>query len=127
MPNETFVCGDCQTVRPAQTSGGTGYATIPNENNKKVCYSCADKRQLADLSTSQEFVAHLSGDGKRLTTWSGGSLARVVEERELKGIGWHGSSQTYVRAVTEDGVVWYGRGAGRGMSIRIHRSKRHVA
>lgn len=56
IEQETFFCADCQKDYPIQHNGGTGYAGLPDGN--RVCYSCADKRQVEDLKDrSKPFVA----------------------------------------------------------------------
>lgn len=128
LPPTCADCGKDFPVLPKNHIGGTGYAILPN--GAHVCYSCADARQREDLKTADKFGAYLSGDGKRITTWTGGELARVVGEGQSQ-TGWHGSNITYVNAVAPDGSLWYGKGGGRGMCIVIRRRKakggaRHV-
>jgi hypothetical protein len=118
------VCDDCgqAIVRPAD-SCGTGYATT--RDGRVVCYPCADTRErkaLTDLEPGQPFGAYLSGDGRAVTTWTGGLLATVTR---LAGhrTGFHRSEIVYVRAVTLDGKRLHGRGAGRGMLLTIRACK----
>ncbi len=71
------------------------------------------------------YVCYLSSDGKTLTTWTGDELARVTRETSSR-TGWQRSSMTHIRAVAPDGSQWHGKGAGRGMCLKIHRVKRHA-
>lgn len=116
-------CSKCDVklpVHPTGYVGGTGYATLAD--GSKVCHACADAIQREDLRHATVFAGYLSDDGKHVTTWTGGILATVMRESVSK-TGWHGSSITHIRAVTPEGIRWYGKGAGRGICIRIHRAK----
>lgn len=113
-------CGAAFPIHPAGYSGGTGYAS--HADGSKVCYSCADTEQRAELTTANVYGVYLSGDGKSLTTWTGGKLATVTHESDAK-TGFYGSTIRSVRAVTPDGSHWYGKGRGRGMCLTVRRNK----
>lgn len=111
----------------------TGYArmhkgcTVPSTGKRiraggRACYSCTDECQRRDMALADVFLCYLASDGRTMTTWTGGQLARVTSETTSR-TGWYRSRITHVRAVAPDGSVWYGKGAGRGMFIRIHRAK----
>jgi len=118
-------CDDCGTafpIHPAGQCGGTGYADCPNDG-KRVCYPCADKRQVVELKDrSQPFTGYLSEGCERFTTWTGGTLGRVVALTEARS-GFHGSRQTIVRVRDVHGALWHGRGAGAGMCITLRPMK----
>jgi hypothetical protein len=103
-----FRCHDCHEVKPVQHSGGTGYARCNDPDGEHlVCYACADKRQTADLITHKKFTAYISGDGHRLTTWTGGNLGRVfLGERHP----WS-RERHYLTARDVHGQRWHGTGA----------------
>jgi hypothetical protein len=117
-PGHCADCGKAFPDHPRGFVGAAGYAAT--RDGKYICYDCANKRDRAQMAEASSYVAYLSGDGKKLTTWPGGELARVTSERVAPG-GF--SKLTYVRAVALDGTEWYGKGAGRGMVLRIHRAK----
>lgn len=112
----TTTIGDCgHSVEP--TGIGTGYATTLD--GRKLCYACADEAQRAEMATSERFVAYVSSDGKRVTTWTGGELARVTASwQDMAG------RRRYVRAVDPSGARWHGVGpveTGDYVSLRRNR------
>lgn len=66
-------------------------------------------------------VGYLSGDGKRVTTWSGGTLVAVAVHYERR-VGF-GGARTYWNAIDSDGCRWYGSSAGTGMVTTMRRAK----
>lgn len=106
---------------PKAGIGGTGYA-IHNDAGERICYNCANANERAEMTRAAVYVAYLSGDGSKIATWPGGELARVFRESESR-TGWQGSKITHIRARAFDGSLWYGKGAGRGMVMRIRRAK----
>jgi|688.fasta_scaffold30353_18 hypothetical protein len=112
----SFECCDCHTVKPVQTSGGTGYACLPDGG--LCCYPCTDVRERADLLTRDKVCQYVSGDGKRLTTWTGGDLGRVsLGERHP----WS-RERFYVSATDCHGQRWHGTGAP-GMWANLKKCK----
>lgn len=112
---------DCGHVPTVDAGVGTGYARHA-VTNKTMCYGCADSQAAADMSAEDKYGAYLSGDGKNITTWSGGVLARVTYEGKAR-TGFHDSEITYLRARDANGATWYGRNGGRGMCVTIKRAK----
>lgn len=104
VPGVFFRCHDCHAVKPVQTSGGTGYAYI---NDALICYACADKREAADLLTADRFTGYVSGDGRHLTTWTGGKLGTL----SLGAFHPWSRDRQYVRAHDLHGQSWHGTGA----------------
>lgn len=108
------ICCDCGKAIDAPNSCGTGYAVLPD--GKPVCYSCADKRQREELKDrSGPFTAYLSGDGQRITTWTGGELMRITSSRPCKptrdSFTHDVKSYRSVRARDVHGNDWSGRGS----------------
>ena len=141
-PTYPVICADCGKPidRPEGTAVGTGYATVPGPSGKLwdgnevandvryVCYPCADVRErndLAALKPGEAFGAYLAADGKHLTTWTGGVLARITSETTSR-TGFHGTKLTHIQAVTPDGKRLHGKGSGRSMFIRIRAAKEPV-
>jgi hypothetical protein len=137
MPNQTNItngtapkhadstCTDCGADLPKHPPGycgGSGYAITPE--NRRICYACADKRQVADLlDRSKPFCAYLSTSGLTITTWTGGKLMTVTRETDWRIFGSRHSVGSCVSAVDVHGKRWHGRGAGRGMAINLRPSK----
>lgn len=121
-------CADCGATFPrlaVGASGPSGYAI--RWNGERICYPCSDVSERAAFAVFDVFIAYVSGDGKSITTWPGGFLARVTYmSRTSSGFGSlpgrRGSVYT-ISAIAPDGSEWYGRNAGPGMSIRLRRKK----
>jgi hypothetical protein len=96
----------------------TGRATLPD--GRHVCYDCADAWQREELRTVRSFTAYLTDEGRTISTWSGGTLGRVVQSGT--GSAGYCGTATYVQVVDCHGQRWHGRGPGVGMYIRLRRS-----
>jgi hypothetical protein len=112
------ICDDCG-ADCIPNGCATGYAQTVD--GRTICYPCADALQRAELAVADSFCGYMSGDGRRITTWTGGSLATVTQRARHRG-GFGGDYWTF-RAVSPDGARWYGRGAGPEMFARLKRSK----
>ena len=112
-------CGHAPTV----TDGiGTGYAR--DAEGKRYCYECADNNQREAMARETDIYAYVSGDGKRITTWTGGHLANVTGSRmETRYTPTGGYYRRYYYWARENGRDWYGIGEGPGMHVRIRRVK----
>lgn len=107
---------DCGHIRVRPDGIGTGYATDP-ATGLTMCYTCADVRQLADMATADTITAYLSQDERHVTTWTGGTLARVLSVNDSPG-----NRRKYVRAVDDNGVHWRGTGPREsGTYVTLHR------
>jgi hypothetical protein len=134
-------CLDCGASFPEWkpgTSGGVGYAILRNPDGARVCYPCAEERERSDFAKADSFLCYLSGDwieerrgcgtarrlvNARLTTWTGGTLARVEAcWSAAVGYGWK-PRRYYFRAIAPDGSRWHGTSPGPGMYARARRSK----
>jgi len=80
------------------------------------------RERRAMLEGPGTFTCYLSGDGQHVTGWKGNVLGHVTRETE-SDTGWHRSTLTHIRVTDCHGNEWHGKGAGRGMAIRLHRSK----
>lgn len=112
-----FRCHDCSEVKPVQTNGGTGYA-VCDEGKHLVCYACADKRETADMLTSDRFTAYVSPDGRSITTWTGGKLGTV----SFGGRHPWSRERHYITARDVHGQHWHGTGA-QGMYCNLRKCK----
>lgn len=121
-PVRILDCGHSPTpgVKP-----GTGYACT--RDGVTLCYSCSDEHERQAMreaagTPGAAFLAYVSTDGKSLTTWPGGILARVTGHT-VSRTGWNRSQIHRWWAVSPDGAHWYGSNAGEGMCIGIRRVK----
>ncbi len=114
-------CADCSAaiVPPPGGTGAAGYARLPDGG--AVCYPCADSRQRIEIATADRYSGYLSADGRTVTTWTGGALARVVSATRHRG--GFGGEWWSVAAGTSDGARWYGRGGGPGMFLNLRRCR----
>ena len=112
-------CGHEPTPGKFSTGSATDHA------GRTMCYPCADSAQAADMATlgTRRISLYLSSDGKNITTWTGGVMARVTEHGASNRAGFYGSSIHYIRARDVDGVMWFGKNGGPGMSITLTRAK----
>ena len=107
---------------PSRASGiGTGYAVTGE--GRIICYSCADDKERQHVEQFNDWGGYLSMDGTAVTTWSGGKIMRTTGVW-TSGDKWSLAGRlTYVNAVDDQGKSWFGKGAGKGMCILMHRIK----
>lgn len=122
---ETLDCGHV-LITPEDTAatgtGGTGYGLSPD--GRAHCYLCCHVRDLEVMDARGRVDAYLSSDGRTITNWPGGILAFVTREWETPAGGFCGRTRiTRVWARDTHGRMWHGRGPGRGMYLRLHRSR----
>jgi hypothetical protein len=110
---------DCCGAACIPTGCTTGYGKTPD--GRRLCFPCCDQWQRLDFSAADKFSAYVSGDGKAVTTWTGGKLAIVAGMSRHRG-GFGGEYFT-VQAVAPNGARWYGRGGGAGMYVNLRRAK----
>lgn len=112
---------DCGHEPSEHTESTTGYGV--DSAGKKHCYACCLAQDIESLRTEQHWTAYLASDGKSLTTWPGGHLARITWSAVRKvGFGWK-PSRVYWNAIDVHGQRWHGTSPGPGMYARMHRSK----
>lgn len=119
--NTTARILDCGHNPTPDSKPGTGYA-YDGESGRTLCYACADTLDRERMAASASHVAYVSTDGRTLTTWSGGKLARVTGHTETR-TGFHGSTVHRYWAKDDSGGTWYGSNGGTGMVIQIRRIK----
>lgn len=114
---------DCGHEPSPHSDFTTGTAHTPD--GREICWTCADSEQAHELETADAFTGYLSCDGRNITTWSGGVLARVIDLNTTAGYTPSGGRFERVSTwvTTADGARWYGRGPGRGMYHTIRRSR----
>lgn len=98
----------------------TGYATLPD--GRRVCYSCADDLQRDDVRDAQpgdRITLYESSDGTRITTWTDGTVMRVLRHGARHNFS---RERRYVTAIDELGRVWSGTSApGMWATLRLTR------
>ncbi len=105
---------------PHESNVGTGVCGLPD--GREVCYECGDAWQRAAMATEDHVTGYLTTDG-RITTWSGGTLARVTSQVSRK-VGFGHSTRIYLKAVDPTGKKWHGTSAGPGMYANLRASVR---
>ena len=118
-----FRCSQCKVAKPLDMGSFTpGYALT--QSDEFICYACADDNQRASLVTGRDgpIYAYVSSDGRRVTTWTGGTLGDVIEYGESRA-GWGGSTIARFRVRDVHGQLWTGRGAGRGIACTLRPMK----
>lgn len=110
------------------TDHGRAFATgaARTADGRRICYACADDEQRADMLTEPRFVAYLSSDQRRVTTWTGGTLGAVTRYTTDAGR-WSTFGivhRCYVRVTDVHGNHWTGTGpVENGDYVRLRRIK----
>jgi hypothetical protein len=125
IDGETLDCGHVLVV-PEDTKksgcGGTGYGRT--QEGKTRCYTCCLADDILRIARGEPMFAYLSSDGKAVTNWPGGMLMSVTRAWETSAGGFaRQTTITRVHARDEFGGLWFGRGPGRGMYIRMRKAK----
>lgn len=104
-----------------------GYARIGGARGRRICYDCANAREVAALQTATTYAAYMGGipEGdyrpRSLSTWTGHHLALITWcERRRHNIG---GFLYYFRARDVHGAYWYGTSPGPNMYARMRRAK----
>ena len=115
-------CHDTLPVMPVNHTGGTGYAVLRDPPEARICYGCADTRERLAMRKDDKIFAYLSADQARITTWTGGVLARVTWVSFPKRVGF--GRRQYVNAIDATGQKWHGSGpVDSGSYVRLTRTK----
>lgn len=121
----------CGHLPTSDAGCGTGYA-ITHDTNERICYDCANAREVADLLTADRYVAYLKvpehtptsqprHPKASLTTWTGCTLARV--SRLTKSHHNIGGYLYHFNATDVHGQQWYGTSPGPDMYARMRKCK----
>ncbi len=110
-------CGHVPTFPRSELT--TGYGTNPT-TGKRSCFECCNKDEVESLKTASHYVAYISSDRMRLTTWTGDTLTRITHLES----NWHniGGKLYRFRAVDVHGQHWYGTSPGPGMYARMRKN-----
>lgn len=101
-------------------SGAAGYATT--EAGLKICYECAARHEIAAFAKARKYTAYLSGDGAKVTTWTGAMLATVISTHPTKRRSADGGFLQSIKAKDSNGALWVGLTAP-GMCVNLRRMK----
>ncbi len=128
-----FTCADCGEekchVNP-NGCGGTGYATVRDGGvEKKVCYDCIGKREIADMIETGRAVLYLTvaGDSAAaplrpvVTNWPGTLKIPVKSSKRSRNN--FGAQREDVWFNGPDGKRWWGVNIGDNMLCRCRRLK----
>ena len=116
--------GPCQVCGAVHYNHGqdddlTAWAKIQREQSWcTVCWDCAANSDLEHFQRTGRVFAYLSCDEKRIVTWVGRELGRVIRVTASGG-GW-GSKRWHVVA-TIDGDLCYGYTFSNGNYVRLKR------
>ena len=119
-----YFCFDCHEllVQSDTTGCGTGHATLHDPTEARICYPCADTRTRMDMRKTDTVFAYLAKNGRHVTTWTGGELARVLSVSPPRNSGF--GRRLYVRAIDPTGQRWHGSGpADSGKYVRLTKTK----
>lgn len=115
MPGDLLSCGDRAPKRPK--IGWVGF--VRTSDGRTLCKRHAEAEERAAFAVADRFTAYISLDGKHVTTWTGGELARITSLTESRA-----ARKRYVRVVAPDGTRWHGAGPReRGTYVTLRRSK----
>ena len=126
---DTLDCGHVLDVPESTRSTGTGAAGYARDRDSKtMCYACAAALDRAAIAAGQSMTLYLSSNGQTVSNWPGEAFMVVTRRWQTSagGFAWR-ETVTRVWARAFDGTLWYGRGPGPGMYIRMHRSKQRRA
>lgn len=119
MNVDTLDCGHPESLHSSITRG---YGQ--DRDGKRHCYACCLSRELEAMDRDGRINAYLSSDGRHITDWPGGILAVVMRTTVTDAGGFcRGTQITRVWAQDRHGAWWHGRGSGRGMFMRLRRSR----
>ena len=90
-------------------------------DGRTMCYDCAHAAELAEMATATHFMGYLSSDGRSIINWVGKPLGTLQSSRVTRA--GFGGERTYIKMLDATGAAWHGSGPGRGMFVRLHRSK----
>lgn len=126
MKATTVTVLDCGHA-PTDTESSMTNGIARTADDRTMCYACADDAQRADLLTESRVFAYLSGDGRKVTTWTGGELGTVTALwRDAGRWSTYGIvHRCYVRVTDVHGQRWHGSGpVENGDYVRLRRSAR---
>ena len=127
--DETFVCFDCKNTFPVKRKGATGYATLREPKDEKVCYECCGKREWADMQATGVATLYLnhtttglacgcsgpSQDHYRVSNWPNTLTFKV--DKIKKGKHNIAGSRYDVWFTDKDGRAWHGVQVGENTQL----------
>jgi hypothetical protein len=127
MSEVRFTCADCGEEKVhgnPSGCGGTGYAFFCDGGvEKKVCYDCCAKRDIADMTAAGRITLYLTvaGDGAAAPNWPvvvnwPGTLRIPVKARRIGKHNFAGKRED-VWFVGPDGHNWHGVSIGHNTQL----------
>ena len=102
---------------------GCSFNCATNQAGEIISDEGVDIRERREMSHRHTpFACYVSTRGDRVTGWKGNTLGHVLRSSLIRNP--FGGHQIAVTVRDVHGGYWHGRGAGRGMSILLHPSKR---
>jgi hypothetical protein len=127
MASETLTAACGHDYQTPEVSGGSGYALRRDPETGRefrICYACAETIERVEFLGSDRFSAYLSGDGRTLTTWTGGTLAHVTSAHNGRRYWTTGTQMIHGRAIDTSDAEWSFSAIGRGALARLRRIPR---
>ena len=119
---DSLVCAETGKAFTAQADGCSRNYAFARDGSiiSDEGVDIREKREMLDRSLP--FTCYLSSDCRHVTGWKGNHLGDVVKATESR-TGWHVSYLTHIIARDVHGNYWHGKGAGKGMCIKLHARK----
>lgn len=113
-------CADCgATFVPVIF--GTGYATLPSEDDKRICYACCAVRDAHDMEAKGKATLYLR-DGE-VVNWPGTFRIPVQHKSDSRGRGFGSSYRRSDVWFSFKGQRWWGVCQGHTDLIHCRRLK----
>lgn len=107
---------DCGHHPSPHSKFATGTAHTPD--GREICWKCSNARERESLKTADRYFAYYTGE--KITTWPGGTLARVTIHYPSRCFG---HKVVHFRARDVHGAMWYGTTLGEGMYCKMRKCK----
>lgn len=119
-------CARCSAEfpKPPATGGASGYGIDNNEN--KICYDCCTRDDMLLMQTEKVIIAYVDEVKRIITNWPGYELGKIIWTNKIITQNWFGGqlgTLLFINAIDPYGNIWYGKGLGNGMSIRLKKKK----
>jgi len=127
MIGKVITCAETgKTFLGATVGVSTNYATDSYGNYySDEGVDLRERKELLD--TSKPYFAYISCDGYYITGWKGNNLMRIISSVtcKLTRMSYTHSAESYksIRAIDDNGQVWYGRGSA-GFCVTLRAIKK---
>lgn len=110
---------ECGHTATKTTGLGTGYGR--DASGARHCYDCCTKQDLARIEAGEVVTHYTNRDLTQVTNWPGHKLMRIVHVNDSRA-----ARKTYVRAVDNQGRLWWGVGPrdnGNYITLRLMKNQ----